>query len=89
MRLSYRVRFARDHRWAPARMSEYVDDELAPPARQRMERHARECPECERVLAGLQALVRGLGRLPAPSGELHAAQLASVVRARLDELPAP
>ena len=89
MRLSYRLRFARDHRWAPVRMSEYVDDELAPPARQRMERHARECPECERVLAGLLALVRGLGRLPVPRGEVHAAQLAAAVRARLDEPPAP
>jgi anti-sigma factor RsiW len=85
MRLSYRVRFTRDHRWAPNRMSDYVDDALTPPARARMERHARECPECERVLAGLQALVTSLGRLAAPRGGTEAPRIAAAVRARLDE----
>ena len=88
MRLLYRVRFARDHRWAPSRMSEYLDGELAPGHRARLERHARQCPECDRVLAGLRALIRGLGRLTEPGGGVHPAQLAVVVRARLDEPPA-
>jgi anti-sigma factor RsiW len=86
MRLLYRVRFTRDHRWAPARMSAYVDGELAPSGRSRMERHARDCPECERVLAGLAAVVRGLGRLSAPAGA-DAARIAALVRGRLDESP--
>jgi anti-sigma factor RsiW len=66
-------------------MSEYLDDELEPGARVRMERHARECAECERVLAGLRALVRELGRLSEPRGAFSATQLATAVRARLDE----
>jgi anti-sigma factor RsiW len=88
MRLLYRVRFARDHRWAPERMSDHVDGELTQDARVRMERHARECPECARVLAELRALVRSLGRLSQPEGGFSAAQLAIAVRARLDEPPA-
>ena len=87
MRLLYRVRFRRDHGWAPDRMSDYMDNALAAPARSRMERHLRDCQECERLLAGLRAVVAGLGGLPAPDGGVHAAQLAAAVRARLDEPP--
>jgi anti-sigma factor RsiW len=87
MRLLYRVRFRRDHGWAPEHMSDYLDGELAPGGRSRMERHARDCPECERLLAGLRAVVRGLGRLPAPAGGADAARIAALVRGRLDEPP--
>ena len=87
MRFLYRVRFRRDHGWAPDHMSELLDGELAPGARARMERHLRDCPECERLLAGLRAVVRGLGHLPAPAGG-DAAQIAALVRGRLDEPPA-
>jgi anti-sigma factor RsiW len=87
MKVLYRVRFLRDHRWAPSRMSEYLDDELSAAERVRMERHARDCPECDRVLAGLRALVRRLAGVPVPDGEVDAVQLASVVRARLGEPP--
>jgi hypothetical protein len=52
-----------------------------------MERHARDCPECERVLAGLRAVVQSLGRLPAPAGGADAARIAALVRGRLDEPP--
>jgi anti-sigma factor RsiW len=69
-------------------MSGYLDGELAAAARSRMERHARDCPECDRLLAGLRAVVAGLGRLPAPEGTIDGAQLAAAVRARLDEPPA-
>lgn len=86
MRLLYRVRFRRDHHWAPAHMSECVDGELAPAARARMERHARDCPECDRVLAGLRALVARLGRVGAVgNGGNSAVQIAAAVRGRLDE----
>jgi anti-sigma factor RsiW len=67
-------------------MSEYVDDELARDGRARMERHTRDCAACERLLAGLRAVVRGLGRLPAPDGG-DAARIATLVRGRLDEPP--
>jgi anti-sigma factor RsiW len=87
MRLLYRVSFRRDHRWAPGRMSDYLDDELPAAERARMERHARDCPECERVLAGLRALVQRLAGLPAPDSGVDAVQVAAAVRARLDEPP--
>ncbi len=88
MRLLYRVRFRRDHAWAPDHMSGYLDGELAAAARSRMERHARDCPECDRLLAGLRAVVAALGRLPAPEGGIDGARLAAAVGARLDEPPA-
>ncbi|MGH2896557.1 MAG: anti-sigma factor family protein [Solirubrobacteraceae bacterium] len=84
MSLLYRVQFRRDHGWAPGHMSEYLDGELAPGGRSRMERHARDCPECERLLAGLRAVVNGLGRLPAPAGGAGAARITAAVRGRLD-----
>jgi anti-sigma factor RsiW len=89
MRLLYRVRFRRDHGWAPDQMSAYLDDELPPHGRSRMERHMGDCPECERLLAGLHAVVQGLGRLGAPEGRVDAVQIAAAVRGRLDEPPAP
>ena len=52
-----------------------------------MERHTHDCPECQRLLAGLRALVQGLGRLPIPDDGAGAAQIAAVVRARLGEPP--
>ena len=68
-------------------MSEYLDDELSAAKRARMERHARDCPECERVLAGLRALVHRLAGLPPPDRGVDAVQVAAIVRARLDEPP--
>jgi anti-sigma factor RsiW len=82
-----RARFRRDHRWAPERMSEYLDAELGRPDRDRMQRHLGECRECRRLLAGLQAVANALARLPAPPGEANALQLASAVRPRLKEPP--
>jgi len=89
MRLLYRVRFRRDHAWAPDHMSEYLDGELAPGRHARIERHARDCSECERLLAGLRAVVQGLGRLSAPAGSADAARIAALVRGRLDDPPPP
>ncbi|MFL5864545.1 MAG: anti-sigma factor family protein [Solirubrobacteraceae bacterium] len=89
MRLSYRMRFRRDHAWARGHMSEYLDAELTQAERSRLERHTRDCPECTRILAGLRALVEGLSRLPALGGGSGAAQIAVAVRARLDEPPPP
>ena len=87
MRLLYRVRFRRDHGWAPGRMSEYLDGELAPPGRARLERHMHDCPECARLLTGLRAVVQGLGRLPAPAAGHGATHIAAAVRGRLGEPP--
>ena len=80
--------FARDHEWAPGRMSDYLDGELAMAERGRMEHHLGECHECRRLLAGLRAVVDGLHRLPALGGSVDAVQIAGSVRVRLTEPPA-
>ncbi len=79
-----RERFRRDHRWAPARMSDHLDGDLAQAARTRMEHHLGECAECRRLLAGLRRTVDELHRLTAPSTD--ALQIAASVQARLREL---
>jgi anti-sigma factor RsiW len=64
-------------------MSDYLDGELAPAGRSRIERHLSECAECRRLLAGLRRIVDGLQRLPAPTGGVGGVQVAATVRARL------
>jgi anti-sigma factor RsiW len=64
-------------------MSDYLDAELAPARRTRMEHHLGECAECRRLLAGLRVTVDGLHRLSAPRVGADALQIAASVRARL------
>lgn len=80
-----RLRFARDHRWAPERMSDYLDGDLAAAGQVRMDRHVGECVECRRLLAGLRVMLDALHGLPASRGEVDALQIAASVRLRLDE----
>lgn len=81
-----RERFRRDHRWARSRVSDYVEGELAPAGRTRMERHLGECAECRSLLAGLRRIVEGLHRLSAPSDGVDALGIAASVRTRLSKL---
>jgi anti-sigma factor RsiW len=80
-----RERFRRDHRWAPGRMSDLLDGDLAKPARARMEHHLGECEDCRRLLAGLRVTVDVLGRLTRPSGGASAIEIVAAVRIRLNE----
>lgn len=80
-----RLRFALDHRWAPRRMSEYLDAELAAPDRDRLERHTRDCPECRRLLRELGTMLAGLGRLRGGAQSGVAAGVLARVRERLAE----
>ena len=55
-----------DHRWSQQHLSHYVEGDLDPRARRRLDRHARDCIECERGIRAMRALVyvsRGLGGL--------------------------
>ncbi len=89
MRESFaRVRFYLDHRWAPDRLSAYLDGELPAPARGRMERHLGECADCNGAFAGLSVVVDALRSLPAVRPAVTPAQLARAVRARIGEPPA-
>jgi anti-sigma factor RsiW len=78
-----RERFRRDHRWAPDRMSDYLDGELATRARRRMERHLSECEECRRLLQGLRRTLDALHRLASPSRDVDAQKIAASVSVRL------
>ena len=81
---AHRARFWLDHRWTPPHMSEYLDAELSPGARHRLERHVGECSECRRLLGGLRELLRVLRGLPAPGG-VDAARLSTSVRLRIQD----
>jgi anti-sigma factor RsiW len=81
--LLFRLRFWRDHRWAPHRMSAYLDGELRVAGRARMERHVGACHECRTTVAALTLVIDALHRLPAPQGGGGATQIAAAVRARL------
>jgi anti-sigma factor RsiW len=78
-------RFVRDHRWAPDRMSDYLDGALGAGARARMDRHLGECAECRRLLAGLRRTVAELHRLATRGEEVDAVRIATSVRVRLSE----
>ena len=69
-------------------MSEYLDAELGPGARARMEGHVADCQACRRLLAELRRTVDALHRLPAPSGNVDPVGIAASVRLRLREPPA-
>jgi anti-sigma factor RsiW len=81
----HRVRFWRDHQWAPGHMSQYLDDELAARGRTRMARHTDECPECRGVLHSLRLLLGALHRLSRSHTSNDTPDLASAVRRRLHE----
>jgi anti-sigma factor RsiW len=81
-----RVRFRRDHRWTPKHMSAYLDGELPASARERVQRHIRDCPECRRVLRGLQRMLGVLDGL-APVGGQERPDIATAVARRLGDAP--
>jgi anti-sigma factor RsiW len=87
--LAHQARFGRDHRWAPGRMSAYLDGELTSSRRARLERHTGECEQCRRWLTSLGELLSVLDRLPSPADGSGALQLAASVRVRLPDPPPP
>jgi anti-sigma factor RsiW len=70
-------------------MSNYVDRDLPPSRRRRMERHLTECRKCRRVLAMMRRMLGALQRLPPPVGGSDAPRIAASVRRRLGEPPPP
>jgi anti-sigma factor RsiW len=53
----------REHHYAAEHYSAYLDDELAPAEKARVEAHVRICPECTKVLAALRRTLAGLREL--------------------------
>jgi anti-sigma factor RsiW len=77
--------FVRDHRWAPGRISPYLEGELDPAGRARIERHTRDCPECDELLRQLTTMVAALGRMRGSAGPDVAVAVLARVHERLDE----
>lgn len=71
--------FMRDHRFARARMSEYIEGELTRAQTDRIDKHTRVCPFCRRLLADLRRMIVALGHLRSQT----AGELADEVIARL------
>lgn len=67
-------------------MSAYLDGELPPSARERVRRHIRDCPECRRVLRGLQRMLGLLDGI-APAGGEEGPDIATAVIRRLGDTP--
>ena len=51
---------ADDHEWSQRHLSHYVEGELRPRARRRLDRHARNCVDCGRGIRAMRALVHAL-----------------------------
>ena len=76
------LRFRRDHRWTPGRLSAYLDGELAARSVARIQRHLRECPDCRGALRSLERML-GLLRGVSPVSETEKPDIATAVRRRL------
>lgn len=59
-RLLERRRFLREHHWTHAHLSAYLDGELRPGERERVEEHVSRCPQCWRVLRTLRRTLESL-----------------------------
>jgi anti-sigma factor RsiW len=79
------LRFRLDHRWAAARMSDYVDGELGPLVLRRLNHHLSECHECRALLRSLRQLLAVLQSAAAADAHEPAPPIAAAVLARLDE----
>jgi anti-sigma factor RsiW len=74
-------------RWTD-RLSDYLDDALAPSDRRDLEAHLRECAACADALADLRAIVAGARAIPARDAERGAdADLWPGIEARLRDSP--
>jgi anti-sigma factor RsiW len=78
-----RARFRRDHRWTPDHLSDFVDGDLPPRGRSRLQRHVDKCPDCYRALVTLQRMLDRLHHLPRPD-RTGTPDIAAAVRQRLD-----
>jgi anti-sigma factor RsiW len=63
-RLLQHRRFMREHEWTHAHLSDYLDDDLSRPERDRVEQHVGMCPQCQRVLRTLRRTLENLMDLP-------------------------
>ena len=87
LRLVHRLRFRRDHRWVPAHASAYLDSELGPGQRRRVERHTEDCPQCCELLRSLRVLIGALGATSGDQPQVVATAVLASIQGRLRDLP--
>jgi anti-sigma factor RsiW len=56
-----------DHEWSQQHLSHYVEGELRPRARRRLEGHALGCADCGRGIRAMRALRHALQGMDGPS----------------------
>ncbi len=59
--------FSERHIWSQARLSEYLDQQIAPAERAQLETHLTECAECRTALASLRWTIALVQQAPAPA----------------------
>jgi anti-sigma factor RsiW len=57
-----------DHEWSQRHLSHYVEGELRPRARRRLDRHAHRCVDCGRGIRAMRALVYAVQGLDGLAG---------------------
>ncbi len=57
-----------DHEWSQRHLSHYVEGDLRPRARHRLDRHARGCADCGRGIRAMRALVYAVQGLDGLAG---------------------
>ena len=57
-----------DHQWSQQHLSHYVEGELGPRDRRRLDRHALDCVDCGRGIRAMRALVYAVRGLDGPAG---------------------
>ena len=57
-----------DHEWSQRHLSHYVEGDLRPRARRRLDRHARGCADCGRGIRAMRALVYAVQGLDGLAG---------------------
>ena len=71
------------------RLSEFVDGDLSPDERTRIEAHVRSCVECQAIVADLRTLAQASSRLPAraPDRDLWSDVATRIGNARVTRFP--
>ena len=59
---------AGDHEWSQRHLSHYVEGDLRPRARRRLDSHARGCADCGRGIRAMRALVYAVQGLDGLAG---------------------
>jgi len=71
---------ADDHQWSQRHLSHYVEGDLRPRGRRRLDRHARDCADCGRGIRAMRALVYTVQGLDGLAGVRAPATLFDRVR---------